>query len=316
LHAEGHRFDPGRLHRLDSVQGPACTSRPAKPVSLAAIDGVMVRGPAPMLLHHAERFPLDVDRWRMEPKWDGFRCLVVIGRNGPSLFSRRTTPFKRPLPYVEPELATLGPGVILDGELVALAPNADGEGVGQEYARVGAILSGRGPHQPNERDPKLHLVCFDVLERAGRELDTLTYNERRKHLDDLLREPRTHVHAVTADDPEPALLDSLLSLGFEGVVFKRRDSPYRRGVRSREWLKWKASREVVATVFAAERHRQSHRLERASVIEDDRAEPQWAVVRDARLRRELATGMRVRVRYTHRTAKGRMREACVVDVAA
>jgi len=84
-----------------------------------------------------------------------------------------------------------------------------------------------------------HLMLFDILELNGRSLIKQTYDERRAVLDELTGlGPRIQLPPIFDGDLDAALATSL-ELRLEGVVAKRRSSPYEPGRRSTNWRKIK-----------------------------------------------------------------------------
>ena len=156
--------------------------------------------------------------WTFERKLDGIRLLAFKRGDEVRLLSRTRRP--QDLPAVRQAVAGLPAGeVILDGELTWERPDA-------------------GYH------------VFDVLwlegDVTGRPLD-----ERRARLGSLALPPP--LHAVPAlDDPAP--WERATREGWEGVIAKRRDSPYEHR-RSRHWLKMKceATEEFVVGGFTEPR---------------------------------------------------------------
>jgi bifunctional non-homologous end joining protein LigD len=140
--------------------------------------------------------------WIFERKFDGIRLLAF--KHGPDvrLFSRNRLP--QNIPSLAEAIANLPvQDLILDGEVT--------------WGRGGAY----------------HV--FDILWLDGRNVTTLPLDARRALLSELpLRAPLHRVASV--EDPKP--WERARSEGWEGVIAKRRDSPYEHH-RSRHWLKMK-----------------------------------------------------------------------------
>ena len=84
-----------------------------------------------------------------------------------------------------------------------------------------------------------HLMLFDILELDGRSLVQQTYDDRRAVLERLTGlAPRIQL-PPTFDGDLQAALDTSRALRLEGVVAKRRSSPYEPGRRSTSWMKIK-----------------------------------------------------------------------------
>lgn len=154
--------------------------------------------------------------WIFERKFDGIRLLAFKQGADVRLFSRNRLP--QNYPSIVEAIASLPVhDVILDGE---------------------ATWDARGA-------PAYHV--FDVLWLEGRSVTALPLDERRALLARLpLRAPLRPV--VTVDDEQP--WERARSEGWEGVIAKRRDSPYEHR-RSRHWLKMKceAAQEFVVGGF-------------------------------------------------------------------
>lgn len=165
--------------------------------------------------------------WAFEVKWDGMRILARTTEKGLRLTSRTGADATSRFPEVA---ATTGlpPDTVLDGEIVAF----DEQGR-PSFARLAPRIQG-APRGPGERP--VTYVVFDLLRLRGVDLVGRPYDERRA----LLREsvvPSAHVLVPDAFDDGEALLASTAAQGLEGVVAKRRSSPYRPGVRSPDWVK-------------------------------------------------------------------------------
>ena len=83
-------------------------------------------------------------------------------------------------------------------------------------------------------------LAIDLLHFAGVNLRAARYEARSRYLAQCLL-PSTRVQLVHADDDAEALYQAALASGFEGIMAKRRDSPYLPGKRSGHWLKIKST---------------------------------------------------------------------------
>ena len=121
------------------------------------------------------------------------------------------------------------PRVLLDGELVALGDDgrADFHAVRRELRRS---------------PERLFYFAFDILFRGALDLRSLSLEKRREYLHAVLGEAGAPWLASVAVVPDGVkLLAECEKIGFEGVVSKRRDMPYRSGRRS-DWVKARCER--------------------------------------------------------------------------
>ncbi len=177
---------------------------------------------APMLAASTEVLPTG-DEWAFEPKWDGYRALARIAGGEATLTSRNGNDLTRRFPAVAKALVAdvRSPSVVLDGEVCAL----------DEAGRSDFGLLQRG-------EGSLVFVAFDALERDGEALTDLSYDRRRRVLEELVH-PGGGVLLSPSFDDGTALEAAALEHGLEGVVAKKRSSAYHPGRRSPDWRKLK-----------------------------------------------------------------------------
>jgi bifunctional non-homologous end joining protein LigD len=191
---------------------------------------------SPMLAEIGEA-PRSGDAWTYEPKVDGYRVLAFVRDGTVRLQSRRGLDLTVAFPEIVAELADPALGqMVLDGELLAL--DATGR------PSFNALQNRAGLKQPREiaeaqRQASVVYMCFDLLHFAGLNLRDSRYVDRRRYLSQCLL-PSRHIQLVHVSDDADALYAAALEHGFEGIVAKRKDSPYQPGRRSTAWLKKKA----------------------------------------------------------------------------
>ncbi|HWO70441.1 MAG TPA: non-homologous end-joining DNA ligase [Actinomycetota bacterium] len=192
---------------------------------------------SPMLAEPGGR-PFDDPRWRFEPKLDGIRALAYLATDQTRLVSRTG----RDLTGRYPELAGLHALVdqvnaVLDGEIVAV----------DEAGRTSFQLLQERMNLTNEREIArararipVRYVAFDLLFLDGRDLTPAPLEERRELLEAVV-EPQPGLLELTyfEDGAGTAFVAAARELGLEGVVAKRKGSPYRPGRRSDDWRKIK-----------------------------------------------------------------------------
>jgi ATP-dependent DNA ligase len=200
----------------------------------------------PMLAAKMMSIPVG-PQWLMEPKYDGWRAITsTIG--GIRLETRTGNPITQ-VPYIADAVNRHIPSdSIIDGEIVDLRSGA------KQWNRTQTILSttrGGYQHKPDEGDPPLTYVIFDVLQVAGEDLRYLPLSERKRRLlcmlpGVVLSEDTVLVHCpfYSAGD---AGLDQLIAEGFEGAVVKDVNSSYVCGGRRHGWFKVKPEEEIEAT---------------------------------------------------------------------
>jgi len=181
--------------------------------------------------------PTDDERWGFEVKWDGVRAIAYVDDGGATFESRNLLDLTPRYPELAGLAAALaGRRAVLDGEIVAF----DDEGRPsfqqlQSRLNVGSPVAVR---ELAQRVPVCYVV-FDVVWLDGDDLTKLTYEERRRRLEELaLNGPAWQTPAYHPGDGE-ALLEATRERGLEGVMAKRLDSTYTPGRRSPAWVKVK-----------------------------------------------------------------------------
>jgi bifunctional non-homologous end joining protein LigD len=191
----------------------------------------------PMLAESGDE-PKSGPQWLYEPKVDGYRVIAFLQDGEVRLQSRRGIDLTTAFPEIVADLkAQAVESMIVDGEIVAL--DASGR------PSFNALQNRRELKTPNElaaaqREAPVILLCFDLLHFAGINLRGAPYIDRRRYLSQcLLTSP--HLQLVHTSDDAEKLYAASLDAGFEGIVAKRKDSPYQPGKRSGAWLKLKAT---------------------------------------------------------------------------
>ena len=192
----------------------------------------------PMLAKGAEQLP-DTDGWLFEPKWDGFRCIVVRDGESVELTSRGSRPFTRYFPeLLEPLGQQLPERCAVDGELLVVAGDAlDFDALQQRIhpaeSRVRMLA---------EKTPA-SFVAFDLLTLDGDDLLTTPFAKRRELLESSLAKATPPLHLTPITDDVTTARDWFTRFegaGLDGVVAKRAEGKYEPGKRG--WVKVKHQR--------------------------------------------------------------------------
>lgn len=196
----------------------------------------------PMLAVPGE--PFDSDDFWFEVKWDGFRSIVFL--EGKTRLQSRNlqdlTPF---FPELQGLHALARDQAVLDGEIVL--PNRGRPDFQRLQARV---RGGRDPVRAwaaARRWPVVY-VAFDLLFADGRDLRPLPLEERRAALLEQISPGDNLIVSEAVAGAGVSLYQACLAQGLEGVVAKRRGSPYLSGRRSRYWIKIRAERAIDAVI--------------------------------------------------------------------
>jgi bifunctional non-homologous end joining protein LigD len=182
--------------------------------------------------------------WAHEVKFDGYRLELRVEDGKAKLLTRKGLDWTEKFAATAQQARTL-PDCMIDGEVVAL----DREGVPNFSALQAALSEGKSG--------SLIFFAFDLLFARGEDLRALPLSERKERLKDLLdglkgkhQGLRYVEHFETSG---AAVLESAARMGFEGIISKQLDAPYRSG-RVGGWLKIKSRKgqEVVIGGWTSE----------------------------------------------------------------
>jgi len=179
---------------------------------------------APCLPTKTDKLPSG-GQWLHEIKHDGFRIIARKDGERVRLYSRPGNDFTRRLPLIVETLARLrSRSCIIDGEAVVCDDN-------------GVASFDRIRHRGHDGDAFLY--AFDLIELNGDDLRRDPLEVRKATLRSMLAKAglglRFNEH-IEGDGP--TIFAHACKMGLEGIVSKRKDSPYRSG-RSPDWLKMK-----------------------------------------------------------------------------
>lgn len=173
--------------------------------------------------------------WCHEVKWDGVRALATVGRAGVRLTSRNGNDITGAWPELTapPSGGVIGDQVV-DGEIIAL--NERGLPDFRVLAERIHVRKATTVARLAERVPATYMA-FDLLRHDGEDIIGKPLTERRARLAGLDLGSSGWQVPGTYDDGG-MLFDATKSQGLEGIVSKRRDSRYRPGERTQQWLKF------------------------------------------------------------------------------
>ena len=175
--------------------------------------------------------------WIYERKLDGVRCLAFRDGRRVRLLSRNRQSLNGTYPEVVDALAAQkSSNFVVDGEIVAF------EGRRTSFARLQGRLGITDPDEARESGVPVFYYLFDIMHLDGKATVDVPLLSRKRLLrttfqfDDPLRYT---THRVKDGE---AAFEAACKRGDEGVVAKLADAAYE-GRRSRNWLKFKCSRD-------------------------------------------------------------------------
>ena len=196
-----------------------------------------------MLAHPLEDSAVDMADYAAEWKWDGIRVQLVHVNGESRLYSRSGDDISATFPEVT---AALDIPAVLDGELLVRGSHQGGEqGGAASFNALQQRLGRKTVSKAMLADYPAFVRLYDLLVREGEDLRPLPWTDRRGALEAFV--PRLDPQRFDLSAVIPAAsLDELAAIrerarddAIEGVMLKRKDSPYVPGRKTGLWYKWK-----------------------------------------------------------------------------
>lgn len=189
----------------------------------------------------------DPAEYAAEWKWDGIRVQAVSDQGTRRLYTRTGDDISAAFPDMIDALDFDG---TLDGELLIRR-----EGLIAPFGDLQKRLGRKNVSRKMLASHPAHMRVYDVLIWQGDDLRALPFAARREQIEravKLINQPRIDISplldfttwddlaALRADPPEAVI---------EGVMIKRRDSPYLAGRMKGPWFKWKRDPMLIDAVL-------------------------------------------------------------------
>ena len=198
-----------------------------------------------MLAHALEETRVDLADYAAEWKWDGIRIQLVHAGGDTRLYSRTGDDISGSFPDIAAAFATHG---VLDGELLVRGADQGTDEHGGAAASFNALQQRLGRKNVSAKvqgDYPAFVRLYDILFDGDEDLRMRPWSERRPRLETFIArlDPERFdlsllIEAENFEALEERRAGSRNS-AIEGMMLKRRDSPYVGGRRAGLWYKWK-----------------------------------------------------------------------------
>jgi len=189
---------------------------------------------SPMLLTDGE--PFDHADFVYEIKYDGARAFAYLEDGAVEIKNKSGKSVTKAYPELSGLWKSVKSTAVLDGEIVVFS-----DGI-PDFAAVQGRWGLTDPLRIERASYKkpVTFVAFDLLYLNGENLMRKPLIDRKETLCAAIEEGERLKISRHAEHDGVKLFDAAVRIGLEGIVAKRRDSVYKPGVRSKDWIKFKA----------------------------------------------------------------------------
>lgn len=229
-------------HRISGNWDPATTSfEHLLSEEYAATDASK---PYPFYLAYAlEDEPAslgNINEWQAEWKWDGIRGQIIKRNNELYVWSRGEELMTEKFPEYNVLLDLLPEGVVIDGEI--LPYNGD---IPLPFNALQTRIGRKNVTKKQLTEAPVAFFAYDLLEYEGVDWRERPLTARRKQLEEIVEKVNNVIlklsTVITADtwDALAEIRTHAREMGSEGLMLKRKASPYQVGRKVGDWWKWK-----------------------------------------------------------------------------
>ena len=218
----------------------------------------------------------DPQDWQAEWKWDGIRGEVIKRQGQLFVWSRGEELMTERLPEYQAFIKGIPEGTVLDGEIIGLKPrpehadpttsvdlagNPDARANPASsftvlpFATLQTRIGRKNVTKKQLTEAPVGFIAYDLLEYEGVDWRERPMSERRAKLEQIIAaidHPLMQLSPIiTFDnwDDLAAQRESARDIGSEGVMLKKKGSPYQVGRKRGDWWKWKIDPLVIDAVM-------------------------------------------------------------------
>ena len=198
-----------------------------------------------MLAQPLDDVRVSLDDFAAEWKWDGIRVQLSHAGGETRLYSRTGDDISHSFPEIAEAFATRG---VVDGELLVRGAGQGADEHGGAAASFNALQQRLGRKNVSNKmlgEYPAFVRLYDILFDGHEDLRALPWSERRMRLERFVGEldPDRFDLSNLIETPDFEALEemrlSARDAAIEGMMLKRRDSPYTSGRKAGLWYKWK-----------------------------------------------------------------------------
>jgi bifunctional non-homologous end joining protein LigD len=195
-------------------------------------------------------------KWLHEVKHDGYRTICVVDQGAISIYTRRGHNWAERMPSIARALSALKVrSAVIDGEAIVVGE----DGLSDFFALHAALA--------RKSAPRAVLVAFDLMHLDGEDMCARELEDRRAILADVVSKRAPWIQfSESIEGNGPQVWGHAYNMGLEGIISKRRGSPYLSGKTS----VWRKTMCTLTAHFAVTGYnRRSHALRLGRYLDRD-----------------------------------------------
>ena len=188
----------------------------------------------------------DEKLWQAEWKWDGIRGQIIKRDNNFFVWSRGEELLTEKFPEYNNFKDQLQEGTVIDGEIISLSTTAKEDPFKPlPFAALQTRIGRKTITKKQLTAAPVGFIAYDLLEFNGEDIRYKSMAERRDLLEQVIantNDPSLHISPVIAFTNWQQLghiRAKSREMGSEGIMLKRKISPYQAGRKRGDWWKWK-----------------------------------------------------------------------------
>lgn len=188
-----------------------------------------------------------VDEWMVEWKWDGMRGQLIKRKGDVFLWSRGQELITDTFPEVSEAANGLPNGIVLDGELLAWQ-----DGRPMPFYKLQERIGRKNVPEDLLEEVPVRFFLYDILELDGEDIREEPIEDRRGKLESISIPDRFQLSELIEADGWDSYAEKrkdARNRRVEGLMLKRKGSPYRTGRKRGDWWKWKVEPYTIDAVM-------------------------------------------------------------------
>lgn len=180
------------------------------------------------------------DEWQVEYKWDGIRGQMIKRNEEIFIWSRGEELVTAQFPEIEDELKSWKGNFVLDGEILAFKDNSV-----LNFNELQKRLNRKSLTKKMLEEIPIVVFVYDLLEFEGEDYREKPLSLRREKLENLLQNNPSEKIVLSKIinfknwNNLPEIREKSREINSEGLMLKKKISPYHTGRKKGDWWKWK-----------------------------------------------------------------------------